>query len=99
MVAALQAGAANAVADLAARGLAVAVLSDSMATSHRDRLTARTIEDVDTPALLALIWKNSHTPGTRELLLHSRQAFTKPGTATTPPARGRTDADIRATEP
>ncbi|WP_079079275.1 LysR family transcriptional regulator [Streptomyces sp. DSM 15324] len=71
----LQAGAAEAIAALAARGLAVAVLSDSMAASYRDRLTARTIEDVDTPALLALIWKNTHSPGMRELLVHSRRAF------------------------
>ena len=78
---ALQASSADAIADLAARGLGVAVLSDSMAANHRDRLTARTIDDVETPALLALVWKR--TPGTpspalRELLVHSRQAFTQP---------------------
>ena len=76
---ALQASAADAIADLAARGLAVAVLSDSMAARHRNRLTARTIDDVDTPAVLALIWKSTHSPGVRELLAYSRQAFTKPG--------------------
>ncbi|MFE0642693.1 LysR family transcriptional regulator [Streptomyces sp. NPDC058877] len=75
---ALQASAADTIADLAARGLAVAVLSDSMAASHRDRLTARTIDDVETPALLALIWKSTHNPAVRELLVHSRQAFAKP---------------------
>lgn len=75
---ALQASAADAIADLAARGLAVAILSDSMAASYRDRLTARTIDDVETPALLALIWKSTHSPAVRELLVHSRQAFTKP---------------------
>ncbi|MFF7845170.1 hypothetical protein ACFZC6_41480 [Streptomyces ossamyceticus] len=58
---ALQAGAADAVADLAARGLAVAVLSGSMAAHYRDRGTARTVDDVVTPALLALIWKNTHS--------------------------------------
>ncbi|MFE2018756.1 LysR family transcriptional regulator [Streptomyces sp. NPDC059499] len=73
---ALQASAADAIADLAARGLGVAVLSNSMAASYRDRLTARTIDDVDTPALLALIWKSAHNPSVRELLVHSRQAFT-----------------------
>ncbi|QFQ96745.1 LysR family transcriptional regulator [Streptomyces phaeolivaceus] len=72
---ALQAGAADAIADLAARGLGVAVLSDSMAESYRDRLTARTIADVETPALLALIWKNTRNPSVRELISHSRQAF------------------------
>lgn len=78
---ALQASAADAIADLAARGLAVAILSTSMAESYRDRLTARTIDDIETPALLALIWKSRHSPSVRELLLHSRQAFTKPGPA------------------
>lgn len=72
---ALQASSADAVADLAARGLGVAVLSESMAAGHRDRLTARTIDDVGTPALLALIWKNPHSAALRELLVHSRQAF------------------------
>jgi len=75
---ALQASAADAIADLAARGLAVAILSDSMAARYRDRLIAHTIDDVDTPAVLALIWKSGHSPGIRELLAYSRQAFTKP---------------------
>ncbi|MGW0699823.1 LysR family transcriptional regulator [Streptomyces sp. NPDC002867] len=74
----LQASAADAIADLAARGLGIAVLSDSMAAGHRDRLTARTIDDVETPALLSLIWKNTHNPSVRELLVHSRKAFAKP---------------------
>ncbi|MFI6009189.1 LysR family transcriptional regulator [Streptomyces sp. NPDC051243] len=72
---ALEASAAEAIADLAARGLGVAILSDSMAASYRDRLTARTIDDVETPALLALVWKSAHNPALRELLTHSRQAF------------------------
>lgn len=75
---ALQAGSADAIADLAARGLGVAVLSESMAAHHRARLTARTIDDVETPALLALIWKSPHGPALRELLAHSRRAFTEP---------------------
>ncbi|PZH15731.1 LysR family transcriptional regulator [Streptomyces sp. NTH33] len=94
----LQASAADAIADLAARGLAVAILSDSMAAHYRDRLTARTIEDVDTPALLALIWKSAHSPGMRELLVHSRQAFTKPDPATSPRTHGPIPG-IRATDP
>ncbi|MEV6984480.1 LysR substrate-binding domain-containing protein [Sphaerisporangium sp. NPDC051017] len=79
-VIALQASAADAIADLAARGLAVAILSDSMAARYSDRLTARTIDDVETPVLLALTWKSTHSPAVRELLVHSRQAFayTKP---------------------
>jgi DNA-binding transcriptional LysR family regulator len=69
-----QAGAADAIADLAARGLAVAILSESMATTYPE-LTARTIDDVETPALLALVWKPTRNPAVRELLVHSRRAF------------------------
>jgi DNA-binding transcriptional LysR family regulator len=75
-VIALQASAADAIADLAIRGLAVAILSTSMAARYRNRLTALTIDDVEAPALLALIWKSRHGPALRELLVHSRQAFT-----------------------
>lgn len=74
---ALQAGAADAMADLASRGLGVAVLSESMAASYRDRLTALVIDDVDLPAVLALVWKSTHNPAVRELIVHSRQAFTR----------------------
>lgn len=71
----LQASAADAIADLAARGLGVAVLSDSMATVYRDRLITLPIEDAEIPALLALVWKNTSSPAVRELLRHSRKAF------------------------
>ncbi|MFY4717466.1 LysR family transcriptional regulator [Streptomyces sp. LaBMicrA B280] len=80
-VIALQATAADAVADLAARDLAVAVLSESMAARYGDRLTARLIEDVETPALLALIWKGGQGPAVRELLAYSRRAFAGPADA------------------
>lgn len=73
----LQAGAADAIADLASRGLGVAVLSESMAASYGDRLTARVIDDLETPAVLALIWKSTHNPAVRELVVHSRRAFTQ----------------------
>ncbi|MFI6033397.1 LysR family transcriptional regulator [Streptomyces sp. NPDC051315] len=86
----LQASAPDAIADLAARRLAVAVLSESMAAHHRDRLTACTIDDLDTPAVLALIWKSTHHPGVRELVVHSRQAFTEPDPATFPRTHGPT---------
>ncbi|GAA3132868.1 LysR family transcriptional regulator [Streptosporangium carneum] len=77
-VIALQASAADAIADLAARGLAVAVLSDSMAGHYRDRLTALTVDDVETPALLALIWRSTPGPALRELLGYGRRAFAVP---------------------
>jgi DNA-binding transcriptional LysR family regulator len=75
---ALQASAADAIADLGTRGLAVAILSDSMAARYRGRLTALTIDDVETPVLLALIWKSTYGPAIRELLVHCRQVFAKP---------------------
>ncbi|GAA0382657.1 LysR substrate-binding domain-containing protein [Microbispora corallina] len=78
-VVALEAGAADAVADLAARGLAVAVLSESMASLHRDRLTTSLIEDVETPALLALVWRSPSGPAVRAFLGHARRAFAGPG--------------------
>src|SRR3546814_10510675 len=74
---ALQASAADAIADLAARGLGIAVLSTSMAASYGDRLTARTIEDIETPALLALVWKRSeeHTSELQSLMRISYAVF------------------------
>ncbi|MBT2452228.1 LysR family transcriptional regulator [Streptomyces sp. ISL-43] len=75
---ALEAGASDAMADLAARGLGVAVLSASMAESYRDRLVARTIADVEIPALLSLVWRDARGPAVRELLLHCRRAFAAP---------------------
>ncbi len=77
-VIALEASASDAIADLAARGLAVAILSESMAARYRDRLTALTIDDADAPALLALVWKDTPHPALRELLTHGRQAFGRP---------------------
>jgi DNA-binding transcriptional LysR family regulator len=73
---ALQASAPAAVADLAMRGLGVAILSETTAANQNDRLTALTIDDVDTPALLALIWTATRSPALRQLLLHSHEAFT-----------------------
>ncbi|MET9064044.1 LysR family transcriptional regulator [Streptosporangium sandarakinum] len=75
----LQASAPDAVADLAARGMAVAVLSASMAEHHRDRLVALPLDDAETPALLVLVWKSTSNPAMRELLAHARRAFAVPG--------------------
>ncbi|MEU4721224.1 LysR substrate-binding domain-containing protein [Nonomuraea dietziae] len=74
---ALQASASDAIADLAVRGLGVAVLSESMAAHYRDRLTALPLDDVDTPALLALVWKSARGPAVREFLRYGRRAFQK----------------------
>jgi DNA-binding transcriptional LysR family regulator len=72
---ALQASAPAAIADLAIRGLGIAILSESMAASHDQRLKALVIDDIKTPAVLALIWRTTTNPALRDLLQHSREAF------------------------
>lgn len=71
---ALQASAPDAVADLATRGLGVAILSESMATSYPD-LASRVIADVDVEAVLALVWRPEISPALRELLSFTKRAF------------------------
>jgi hypothetical protein len=53
----------------------VAILSESMTANHGGRLTAVAIDDIETPAVLALIWTRRPSPALRELLVHSRDAF------------------------
>ncbi|RFU83819.1 LysR family transcriptional regulator [Streptomyces triticagri] len=73
---ALQASAPASVADLAARGLGVAVLSESMASAHRDKLHFIPLDGVDAPAVLALVWSATTSgPALRELLERCRRAF------------------------
>jgi DNA-binding transcriptional LysR family regulator len=78
---ALQASAPSAVADLAVRGLGVAIFSATMAASYSDRLTAVPIASVGTPSLLALVWSNSPSVALREFLRYIREAFTGMGEA------------------
>ena len=75
---ALQASTPGAVADLAIRGLGVAILSQSMAANYSGRLRALGVDDIQTPAVLALTWTTTPSPALRELVRHSRQAFTDP---------------------
>ncbi|MGI5166435.1 LysR family transcriptional regulator [Spirillospora sp. CA-253888] len=70
----LEASAADAIADLTARGLAVGVLSESMAAGHGGLVTLP-LPEADVPALLALVWKDSSNPALREMLGHARRAF------------------------
>ncbi|BBA96272.1 putative LysR family transcriptional regulator [Actinacidiphila reveromycinica] len=74
-VIAFQASAADAIADLAARGLGVGVLSASMAARYRDRLEAHPIDGAADPAYLCLLWRPSPAPALRALLPHARAAF------------------------
>ena len=70
----LQASAPDAVADLALRGLGVAILTESMVAGH-GRLKALAIGDIRTPAGLALVWRATQSPALRASLLHSYVAF------------------------
>ena len=72
---AFQASAPGAVADLAGRGLGVAVLAETMAAAFSGQLAAVPIEDIAIPSLLALVWAPGESPALRELLAHSRRAF------------------------
>lgn len=71
---ALEASAPAAVVDLAARGLGVAVLSESMVTES-DRLSAVAIEGVQASAVLALVWNDADNPALRELVRQGRRTL------------------------
>ncbi|TWF93350.1 LysR family transcriptional regulator [Saccharopolyspora dendranthemae] len=71
---ALQASAAEAIADLALRGLGVAILSESMVAGHSG-LTALPLADAIDPALLVLAWRPGTNAAARELIAYCRTAF------------------------
>jgi DNA-binding transcriptional LysR family regulator len=71
---ALVASAPAAVADLAARGMGVAVLSASMAAGFGE-LTAVPIDDVPLRALLALVWRPKAGAALNALLPHLKEEF------------------------
>jgi DNA-binding transcriptional LysR family regulator len=72
---AIQASAADAIADLAGRGLGVAILTASMSAGYAHRLKVLQIADADTPALLALVWSARRSPALERLVRHCREAF------------------------
>jgi DNA-binding transcriptional LysR family regulator len=76
----LHASAPDAVAHLAARGLGVAILPESLAAQHAARLHSLTIRELRTPAGLALIWSATTNPALTELVRHAEHAFAAPGT-------------------
>jgi DNA-binding transcriptional LysR family regulator len=71
---ALVASAPAAVADMASRGLGIAVLSESMASLHPG-LIAVPITGVEMPALLALVWRPRTSQALSALLPHCRREF------------------------
>jgi DNA-binding transcriptional LysR family regulator len=70
----LVASAPGAVADLASRGMGIAVLSESMARAQPS-LVAVPITGADVPAVLSLVWRRRLSPALSALLPHFRQAF------------------------
>ena len=66
-----------AVAELALRGLGVAVLSESMAAAYPD-LTAVPIDGIELAALLTLVWRPRLSPALAALLPHFVTAFGGP---------------------
>ncbi len=75
---ALVASAPDAVADLAQRGLGVAILSESMAPARDGRLCALPIADIEIASILALVWRPEPSPALRALLVHAQAAFAQP---------------------
>ena len=71
---ALVASAPAAVADMASRGLGIAVLSESMASLHPGLIPVP-ITGVDLSALLALVWRPRTSPALSALLPHCRREF------------------------
>ncbi|WP_127783713.1 substrate-binding domain-containing protein [Rhodococcus sp. X156] len=71
----LQAAAADAIADLAAQGLGVGILSTSMAASYQDRLHALPISDNPVSAVLALVWRPDPTAAVREMVAQCRKSL------------------------
>jgi DNA-binding transcriptional LysR family regulator len=74
----LEASAAAIIADLAARGMGVAILSESMTGAFAGRLRSVLIEDARTPALLTLAWRAPGAPAVAELVRHCQAAFAVP---------------------
>ncbi|WP_305092420.1 LysR family transcriptional regulator [Prescottella sp. R16] len=70
----MQASAPDAVADLAGRGLGVAILSTSMADAY-PHLVPVPIVDAAVDAVLALVWKPAPSPALREFLRHAHRTF------------------------
>lgn len=75
---AIEASAPPAVADLARRGLGVAVLSDSMATIAPD-LRSIPLRGVDLPAILALTWSPTPSAAVQALVRHCDRSFSAIG--------------------
>jgi DNA-binding transcriptional LysR family regulator len=74
----LQASAPDAVADLALRGLGIAILTESMAANYMGQLKALVVDDIQASVGLALVWTANKSPALQEFLLRSHEAFSGP---------------------
>ena len=71
----IQASAVDSVADLAARGLGVRILSSSLADPCEARYDVLPIRDVLIPAVLAVLWRRSGSVAVRNLTERCLTAF------------------------
>lgn len=72
---ALQASAPDSIADLAMRGLGVAILTESIARGYADHLRPLAIREATTAAVLAVSWATEPGPALAALVAHCRAAF------------------------
>jgi DNA-binding transcriptional LysR family regulator len=70
---AFEASAPDTVADLAARGLGIAVLSESPASDNADRLRVVPISDARVPTVLSLVWSGGRNPARTAFLRTTRE--------------------------
>jgi hypothetical protein len=49
-----------------------------MTAGYDGRLNALALDDIEAPAVLALIWKKTRDPALRELVAHAHAASTNP---------------------
>jgi DNA-binding transcriptional LysR family regulator len=96
---ALEASSPGAIADLAARGLGVAVLSQTIAAGYAGRLGSAVIDDVPAPAMLALAWKAAPSPAAAAFLADCRAAFSPAQPSLPAPSRPPPPAAVRAGDP
>ncbi|AQA05283.1 LysR family transcriptional regulator [Mycobacterium sp. MS1601] len=72
---AVQASAADSIADLCARGVGIGVLSASMAQEHADRLAVVPMRGNPVPAVLAVVWRPTPSPAVAAFLPRLAAAF------------------------
>jgi DNA-binding transcriptional LysR family regulator len=91
---ALQASAPGTVADLAQRGLGIAILSESMAATHSARLKALVIDDVDTLACSPSSGRRCQAPRSKDCCPTASGPLPAPGT---PRSGGPSPRDVTTT--